>query len=63
MGWNKKRTLYLQTNAIIRARNRKETIALASEIALEIGTVLLGIATIWLLSAQALQAFLQDTAH
>ena len=57
MGWGKKRTLNVQMDAMIRAKNRKKTIAWASGIGLGIGTVLLGIAAIWVLSAQAL---LQD---
>ncbi|HHT9155884.1 MAG TPA: hypothetical protein ACFYD5_08740 [Candidatus Tripitaka sp. YC43] len=54
MGWGKKRNLDMPVEALIRAKNRRRTLALASGIGLGIGTVLLGIATIWLLSAQAL---------
>jgi|GEM_PF-6882791 len=54
MGWGKKRNLDMPVEALIRARNRRSTLALASGIGLGIGTVLLGIATIWVLSTQAL---------
>jgi multisubunit Na+/H+ antiporter MnhB subunit len=57
MGWGKKRTLAVQTEPVKKARSRKKTIALASSIGLGIGTVLLGVATVWLLS---MQSFLQD---
>lgn len=57
MGWGKKKALDGQMGAMIKARNRKKTIALASGIGLGVATVLLGMATIWLLS---MQAFLQD---
>ncbi|MEK7242018.1 MAG: hypothetical protein AAB048_04525 [Planctomycetota bacterium] len=54
MGWGKKRNLDMQVGALIRVKNRRRTLALASGIGLGIGTALLGVATIWLLSAQAL---------
>ena len=54
MGWGNKRNLDMPVEALIRVKNRRRTIALASGIGLGIGTVLLGIATIWVLSAQAL---------
>lgn len=54
MGWGKKRNLDMQVEALIRVKNRRRTLALASGIGLGIGTALLGIATIWVLSTQAL---------
>ncbi|MDI6759579.1 MAG: hypothetical protein QMD05_02015 [Candidatus Brocadiaceae bacterium] len=54
MGWGKKRNLDMPVEAFIRARNRRSALVWASGIGLGIGLALLGIATIWLLSAQAL---------
>lgn len=54
MGWGKKKALGVQMDAMVRARNRKKTIAVVSGIGLGVATVLLGMATIWFLSAQAL---------
>ncbi len=58
--WGKKRVATLQVNSTVRAKRRKKTIALVSSIGFGVGTVLLGLATIWLLSWQA---FLQVTVH
>ncbi|MFN3466885.1 MAG: hypothetical protein ACK4WF_04185 [Candidatus Brocadiales bacterium] len=57
MGWGKKKAMDGQMDTMIRARNRKKTIALVSGIGLGVATVLLGMVTLWLLS---MQAFLQD---
>lgn len=57
MRWGRKRSLDVQMDIIRKTRSRKSTIALASGIGLGIGTVILGIIMVWLLS---MQAFLQD---
>jgi hypothetical protein len=60
MKWGKRRAidvLDVQMNPPRKAGNRKRVIIMASSIGFAIGTILLGMATIWLLS---MQAFLQN---
>ncbi len=57
MRWGRKRVHDVQMAAMRKATSRRKAIALASGIGLGIGTIVLGIITIWVLS---MQAFLQD---
>lgn len=54
MWWGKKKkTLDVQRDSVKKVRGRRRAVRLASTIAMGVGTIILGIVTIWLLTIQA----------